>query len=248
VKRTALPFAVGAALTITGSALAHGGLSSAKAERSLEILLGEDAIRIGYRIGYSGALAAEQRRLADRNGDFEVGATEGTTELDARTAALLNALTVCTGPTLERLDCRKLRGTEVERVAADGWVPGPSPHLHLEWTLELPESTKSAGALRIEDAYDVAGVEISDVRIDAGPGLALTRAGDGSASGTSGVSRQFAWPEARRAPGPRVTVVEWATPPQSAALIIGLSLVAVLALFLAIWLLRRPARSASQPL
>jgi hypothetical protein len=247
VKRAALPFAVSAALAVTGSALAHGGVPNAKAERSLDVVLREDGIRIAYRIGYGERLAAEQRRLADRNADFEVAVTEGTTELDARTAALLHGLNVCTGPTLERVECRKLQGTDVERVAAEGWVPGPSPHLHFEWTLKLPESTKSVGALRIEDAYEVAGVQVSDVRIDAAPGLALTRAGDGSAE-TKAVSRQFAWSEARRAPGPRVTIVEWQTPPQSAALIAGASLVAVLGLILAIWLLRRPARRRDQPL
>lgn len=198
------------ALLFAPDTAAHLRFPKVKAERWIELRVSEDPIRIGYRVGFGATLAAEQRRAADRDGDFEVSAAEGNAALDARSSEVLSALSVCTGRTLNDVGCRKLERREIERVEAEGWVPGPSGHLHFTWTFRLRERAKDIGALRFEDAYEVPNVEITDVEILPPRHAALTLAGEEGR--TTGVSSRFTWIEARRQPGPRVVIASWPPP------------------------------------
>jgi len=195
------------------SAPAHLRFPTVKAERFIELRLVERPIRIGYRVGFGASLASEQRRLADRDSDFSVSASEGNAALDARTEALLQKLRVCTGRSLEELRCRSLERRDIERVEAEGWTPEPPGHLHFAWTFRLAETAPEIGALRVEDAYEVDGVEITDVQIQPPGHTPLLRAGD--ALLPAGVAERFSWVEARREPGPRGIVATWAPPPKT---------------------------------
>ncbi len=226
-----------AALLVGAPATAHLRFPKLKGERSIEIALNEDPIRIRYRIGLGASLADAERGHADRDDQFGVSAAEGNAALDEHTDALLGALTVCTGRTLDAVACRKLRRRDVERVEAQGWVPGPARHLHFAWTLRLRERAGDIGALRLEDDYQPPGLEITDVSIVPPRGVELTRAGDG-ALGSTGVTAAFSWIEARRSPGPRVIVAAWPPPPADRRALLLLALAAAGAL-LAIVLLRR---------
>lgn len=231
------------ALSVAAVVPAHLRFPTVKAERWIELRLGEEPIRIGYRIGFGARLAGEQRRAADRDGDFEVSASEGNAALDARTKDLLRALTVCTGRSLREVVCRKLELREVERVEAEGWKPGPNEHLHFAWTLKLRDRARDVGAIRVEDAYEVEGVEVSDVAIDPPAHTSLELAGEGGRA--KGVASRFSWLEARRPPGPRVVVAQWAAPPRSSRAGLGVALGVAAALVLG-WLgLSRRRRSAT---
>lgn len=234
------------ALSVTRAGDSHLRFPTVKAERWIELRLGEDPIRIGYRVGFGAALATELRRAADRDGDFQVSAAEGNAALDARSSALLAALSICTGRSLETVRCRRLAPRDIERVEAEGWTPGPSGHLHFAWTLRLTERASAIGALRLEDGYDVPGVEMTDVSIDRPAHVPLGRAGDGGRA--AGVAERFNWVERLREPGPRVVVAEWAPPARSRAA--GAAALVALAVALGLgtaWLLRRrggpPARN-----
>ena len=168
--RGALRRAAAGGLCMTAVAVAPPGdahlrFPAVKAERWIELRLAEEPIRIGYRIGFGAALAAEVRKRADRDGDFEISAAEGNAALDARSAELLASLSVCTGAVLEEVSCRRLSLRDIERVEAEGWAPEDSGHLHFSWTLRLGERATEIGALRFEDDYSVSGVEISDGQI-----------------------------------------------------------------------------------
>ena len=218
---------------------AHLRFPAVKAERWLELRLAEEPIRIGYRIGFGAALAAEVRKRADRDGDFEISAAEGNAALDARSAELLASLSVCTGAVLEEVSCRRLSLRDIERVEAEGWAPEDSGHLHFSWTIRLGERATEIGALRFEDDYSVSGVEISDVQIDRPAHTPLLRAGD--AGRAEGVAASFNWIERLREPGPRVVIAAWA-PPRARPF--GVLLVLVLALLatFAAWTARRRSR------
>ena len=228
-----------AALLSTGAPRAHLRFPTVKAERWIELRLGEEPIRVGYRLGFGATLATELRKAADRDGDFQVSAAECNAALDARTAALLAALSVCTGRTLDDLRCRRLTTRDIERVESEGWAPGQSGHLHFIWTFRLAERANEIGAFRLEDAYDVPGIEISDVQIDRPLHTPLARAGDGALS--AGVTERFNWIERQREPGPRVVVAAWAPPLRrfSSGLMAAAALVLAAA---AAWLLSRRSR------
>ncbi len=196
-------------------ASAHLRFPAMKAERFVELRLGEEPIRVGYRVGLGVTRAAAERTLADTDHDGSVSASEGNTALDRHTDELLAALEVCTGPNLEKLSCKKLDRRSVERVAAEGWLPDESGHLHFIWTLRLSEAARQIGAIRVADSYDSFGgvVEMTDVEIQAPSHTPLTLAGEGGRS--AGLATHFVWLEARRAPGPRVIVAAWAPPSTS---------------------------------
>jgi hypothetical protein len=196
-----------ALLLATASSFAHLRFPAVRAERWLELRLGEDPIRIGYRLGFGAALAKEQRKAADRDGDGEVSAAEGNAALDAKTLELLGGLRVCTGDSLEQLDCQQLRQPDVELVEAEGWIPGPTGHLHFAWTLRLRTGARKLGAIRIEDGWETPGVEITEVSIQSPPERPLTRAGEGDSP--DGTRLEFTWIEARRGSGPRVVAASW---------------------------------------
>ncbi len=214
-----------------------------QAERWLELRLGEQPIRIGYRVGFGAQLATEVRKAADRDGDLQISAAEGNAALDARSAELVRSLSVCVGRTLETVRCRPLAARDIERVEAEGWVPGQSGHLHFSWTFRLDQLATEVGAVRVEDHYEVPGVEITDVLIEPPTHTRLSRAGDGRR--TEGVAQSFNWIERLRAPGPRTVVAAWA-PPRSrslASLVVGALLVLVP---VGAWLVHRGRRRPSR--
>ncbi len=125
--------------------------------------LDEKPIRIEYRVGRGIELSTPIRRAADTNGDFDVSTAEGNAALDARSRVLLAHLRVCTGRTLKQLHCGHLGQQDIERVEADGWVPGATGHLVFSWVLKLHQSVDQIGAVRLEDSYAAPGIEITDV-------------------------------------------------------------------------------------
>jgi hypothetical protein len=213
-------------------------LPTVKAERTVEIRLDEEPIRIAYRISFGATLAAEERKAADRDADSAISASEGNSRLDQRTDELLAALEICTGTTLETLVCKKLGRREVERVEAEGWEPDASGHLHLSWTLALPQRAKEIGAIRVDDAWEVPGVEVSDVAILPPKHAVLELAGEAGRS--SGVASHISWIEQRRQPGVRSVVAVWPAPRPSSRRKIAL-IVAIAALLAAggFWASRR---------
>ncbi len=206
-----------------------------KAERSIEIRLDESPIQVGYRLGLGAKAADDARLAADTDRDGVVGAAEANAAFDARTTALLSHLSVCTGPTLAKADCRRLERRSVVHREAVGWVPGPARHLHFTWSLDVGESTDSIGAVRIEDTFEETKVDITEVEIRVPPALRLESAG---ADGRDEMSPSFTWIEARRPPGPRIVHAVWPEPARSTwLLVVGLGGVAAVALGL--WLRRR---------
>lgn len=189
---------------------AHLRFPKVKGERLIELRLAEDPIRLGYRVGFGDSLAAQIRSRADRDGDTQVSAAEGNAALDARSAEVLAALVICTGRTPDTTTCRHFSARDIERVEAEGWVPSQSGHLHFAWTLRLKERANEIGAIRLEDAYEVPGIELTDVEISAPPHTPLLRAGDGAVA--SGVAQRFTWIERVREPGPRIVVASYAPP------------------------------------
>lgn len=199
--------------------------------------LDEKPIRIEYRVGRGIELSTPIRRAADTNGDFDVSTAEGNAALDARSRVLLAHLRVCTGRTLKQLHCGHLGQQDIERVEADGWVPGATGHLVFSWVLKLHQSVDQIGAVRLEDSYAAPGIEITNVRIRPPPGKKLLRAGDGR---TTGVHTQFGWTASNRPSGPRIVVAEWPPPSRKAQRVVLLGLVALLAWGLwAVWRRRR---------
>jgi hypothetical protein len=237
-RAVALSFVLGS-LFVAGAALPHLRFPTVRAERFIELRLAEEPVRVAYRVGFGASLADEVRKAADVDGDFQVSVAEGNAALDARTQAFLSAIRICTGRTLEDLVCRRPSLSDVERVEAEGWEPGPTRHLHFSWTLRVRENAADIGALSVEDAYEVAGVEVSDVQIERPSHGPLVRAGDGALG--SGVTERFNWVERLRAPGPRVVVAAWA-PPRRRAGFIAASLV-LAAVALGAWLLARRSRN-----
>ncbi|MEB2313246.1 MAG: hypothetical protein OZ921_12495 [Sorangiineae bacterium] len=220
-----------AILAITSATAAHLAFPDVRGERLVELRLDRDPVQLEYRLGFGPEAAAEARRAADADGDLRVSAAEGARALDARTARLLATLTICAGASLEELACRKLALTDVARVAAEGWEPGPPGDLHLAWTLELGVSPGQVGALRVSDASHEPDVELTEVSFQPPEGRALDLAGE---LGTRAVARRLTWIEASRAPGPRVVVVARPLAPSRAPWILsGLAVAAALATLLA---------------
>ena len=155
-------------------------------------------------------MAGAERQRADRDGDHQVSAAEGNAALDARSGDLIRALQICTGSSLTELTCRALEQREIESVEADGWTPSLDGHLNFTWTFALRERAPELGAVRLQDAYEVPGVEITEVQIRPPVHAALTLAGEGDRA--RGVTERFTWLEARRAPGPRSIVATWLAP------------------------------------
>jgi hypothetical protein len=230
-----------AVLLTCGIAAAHLRFPTVTAERWLELDLASEPMRLGYRLGFGAERAATERRHADTDGDAEVSAAEGNAALDAHTAALLERVRVCIGPSLSQVECKKLERRDVERVEAEGWAPGPDGHLHLIWRLSLGASARDVGAVRIEDDYQVAGVEMTDVQVQAPPHSALLRVGDGAQPEPA--SSQFTWLEARRPAGPRVVVATWKPPRQS---LLGWLVLVAVVVAAALILLRRRAPAPRQ--
>lgn len=243
LRRAAAGGLFAAAASVAAPAHAHLRFPEVTAERWIELRLAEDPIRIGYRIGFGALLAADVRKAADRNGDFEISAAEGNAALDARSAELLASLSVCTGVELEKVTCRRLSPRDIERVEAEGWVPEESGHLHFSWTFRLAERATQIGAIRVEDDYAVSGVEISDVQIGRPLHAALSRAGDAQRAG--GVSETFNWVERLREPGPRVVVAAWAPPRARPLGSLLIAAVVVLATLVA-WTTHRRGRRAGR--
>jgi hypothetical protein len=195
---------------VSAPALAHLRFPALKAERVVELRLDEAPIRLHYAIAFGPELANTERRNADADRDLVVSAAEGSAALDARSASLLRALRVCKGDRLDALECSELSPRQVELVAAEGWNAAPASDLHFDWTFNLAESAESIGALRIEDAFEIPGVEITEARIEPPRARALQVAGEGSAP--QGVTRRLSWIEARRGSGARILSAAWPLP------------------------------------
>ena len=196
-------------VAVAPAAVAHLRYPKLQAERWIELRLDDDPIRVGYRVGFGAKLAGELREEADANGDGEVSAAEANAAFDARTKVLLKKVRICLGDTLEAMDCRELTEEDIESREAQGWVPGPKGHLHFAWKLLPRARAADIGAIRLEDSYDVPGVDISDVSIEAPKHAPLVSAGSDE---RDGVSSKFTWLEARRAPGPRIVHATWQPP------------------------------------
>lgn len=207
--RPGLRAAVGVCL-VTAAAGAHLKFPALQAERWIELRLDQEPIRVTYRIGLGPKLADVERQRADRDGDHQVSAAEGNAALDARSDELVRQLRVCSGPSLSASSCRVIERREIETVEVDGWSPSPSRHLHFTWTLMLRERARELGAIRLEDSYEVPGVEITEVEIRPPAHAALSLAGEGGRA--QGVTERFTWIEARRAPGPRSIIAAWPAP------------------------------------
>lgn len=233
MKRAALGVAV---IVASGAASAHMRFPAVRAERWIDLRLDESPIRIGYRIGLGAELAKSERKAADRDGDGEVSAAEGNAALDRKTQELSSHVRICTGRAEADIACRQLERRDVEQVEVDGWVPDAAGHLHFSWTLRLSEDAGALGAIRLEDGWDVAGVEVTDVRIVAPRHAALVRAGEGQSP--AGVASAFTWIEARRGGGPRVVAAAWPPKPRSRGVLIGLAL-ASLAIGVFVWVRSR---------
>jgi hypothetical protein len=218
--------AAAALLLIAASSQAHLKFPELRAERWIELELDQDPIQLGYRLGFGAELAKQERKRADRDGDGEVSAAEGNAALDLKTAELLERLRVCTGDSPAELDCVALGLTAVELVEAEGWIPGPTGHLHFAWTLRLRSGARRLGAIRIEDDWQIPGVEITDVRIAPPAAISLTSAGEGDSP--EGVRTQFTWIEARRGLGPRVVSASWPKQDDTAATRVAAALFMVL--------------------
>jgi hypothetical protein len=202
--------ALAAVLVVSAPALAHLRFPALKAERALELRLDEAPIRLRYALAFGPERANAERLKADIDRDLVVSAAEGSAALDARSAELLRTLRVCKGDRLDALECSELSARQIELVAAEGWNAGPAGDLHFGWTFNLGESVESIGALRVEDAFELPGVEITEVRIEPPRGRALAAAGEGSAP--QGVTRRLSWIEARRGSGPRILSAVWPPP------------------------------------
>lgn len=202
--------ALAAVLVLSAPALAHLRFPAFKAERALELRLDEAPIRLRYALAFGPELASAERVKADADRDLVVSAAEGSAALDARTAELLRALRFCQGDGLDALECSELSPRQIELVAAEGWNAGPGADLHFDWTFNLGESVESIGAVRVEDASGLPGVEITEARIEPPRGRALRAAGEGSIP--AGVTRRLSWIEARRGSGPRVLAAAWPPP------------------------------------
>ena len=228
-----------AVLLASFSAQAHLKFPAVRAERSIELRLAEEPIRIGYRVGFGAELAKKARKAADSDGDGTVSVVEGNRALDERSAALLENLEICTGRSLPTLECRHLGRREIERVEAEGWVPGAQEHLHFAWTLRLHTDAGAIGAIRLKDGWKVEGVEITDVRIDAPSHAELTRAGAGESP--EHVATEFTWIDSRER-DLRVVSATW--PPPRSRSWIGVSVALALggAGAFALWVARRRAQ------
>lgn len=221
-------------MALASAATAHLVFPDVRGERIVEVYLDRDPVLVDYRVSLGLDAAVPVRRAADTNGDFDISAAEGNAALDARTRALLAQLQFCTGRTLDDVTCRHPAPGDVERMGAQGWVPGPAGDIHFLWTFALHVSARSIGAIRIVDASREPGVEITEARITPPPGVKLLVAGDGHASG---VARRFTWIEAKRPPGPRVIEAAWPPPRRAHWLLLGAILVAGL-----LWALARRLR------
>jgi hypothetical protein len=189
---------------------AHLKFPEFTAERAVELHLEERPIRIDYRLSFGPALAADERRKADRDRDGRLSSIEEKERLDQRTRELGAGLRVCLGRSLDELECRPLAPSQIERIEASGWRAEGPGDFHVAWTLRLDRSAADIGALRFEDAFEVEGVAITDVRITPPEGRPLLLAAD--ARSPSGVAKEFTWIEKTRPPGPRVVLVAWAPP------------------------------------
>ena len=169
-----------------------------------------------------------------------IGPSEANDALDARSLELLASLRVCSGDSLDErnLECKKLERQDIELLEADGWSPSTDAHLHFTWTFKLGFSVDQVSALRLEDRDPTPGVVTSEVVIAAPPTQPLIVAGDGAHSG--GLTRDFNWIEAGRAPGPRVVVARWQTSkgPRWAA-VVGVTVMVAFALVIARYWVRR---------
>jgi len=208
--RAAARRALAAVLVASTPALAHLRFPAFKAERALELRLDEAPIRLRYALAFGPELANAERRKADADGDLAVSAAEGSAALDTRSGELLRTLRICKGDRLEALECSELSARQIELVAAEGWNAGSAADLHFSWTFNLGESGENIGAIRIEDAFEPAGIEITEARIEPPKARALLAAGEGGAP--QGVTRRLSWIEARRGGGPRVLSAAWPAP------------------------------------
>lgn len=200
-----------------------------------------------YRLGFGVERADAERKLADRDGDFQVSTLEANDRLDRRTAELVASMSVCSGRTREALSCRPLKPSEVVRVEAEGWSPGPTGHLHITWRLELADRPARIGAFELQDGYSVDGVDVTDVTIAPPAGATPLAAGD--PAGTLGTpTLRWTWVEANRPAGPRRVLVTW--PPPSKPLdraLLGVAALAIAGLLFGLWLRRRPPALPSSP-
>jgi hypothetical protein len=241
-RATPARFAVRGFAAIISFALATGAhlqLPTVRGERTVDLALNEDPIRLRYRLGLGAELAAKERQSADRDGDGRVSAVEGTAALDARTEALLDAIRVCAGLDLAHLSCTTLARRDVEALEVEGWTPDPTGHLLFAWTLTLRQRASEIGALRLEDSYEVPGIELSEFRFARPAHGSLTLAGE--ADHASGVAASVTFVEARREPGPRVVVAQWQPPaPRPLGIVAAIAaLAATCALVVTLWTRRR---------
>lgn len=200
-----------------------------------------------YRLGFGVDRANTERKLADRDGDFQVSTLEANARLDRRTAELVAATSVCVGRTRDALSCRPLKPSEVVRVEAEGWSPGPTGHLHITWRLELTERPARLGAFELQDGYSVEGVDVTDVTITPPAGVTPLAAGD-PAGKLGAATLRWTWVEANRPAGPRRVLVTW-PPPREALdrLLLGVAALAIAGLLFGLWLRRRPPTLPSSP-
>lgn len=224
---------VAAALALASSDVgAHLRFPKLQGERRIVLDLSGPSAVLQYRTGFGTARADAERKRADRDGDIVVGALESNAAMDEKTAALLRSVSICSGSDRDTLSCKRLDKRDILRMESEGWVPGPTRHLHVTWTFDLRIAPASVGALVVEDDYQVAGLEITDVSIKAPGHAPLTEAGDADKPG--GVTTEFTWIESARAKGPRRIVAVWPGPPASnrVGLFIGIAAAAVVA---ALW-------------
>jgi hypothetical protein len=231
MRRSGAIFAAAAILASSGVA-AHLRFPKSKGERTVVLDLSGASAQLQYRIGFGTAMADAERKRADRDGDVVVGALESNAAMDEKTAALLRSVSICTGNQRDALTCRRLDKRDMMRMESEGWVPGPTRHLHITWTFDLRVAPTSIGAVIVEDDAQVPGLEITDVTIKAPIHAALTEAGDADKPG--GITTQFTWIESARARGPRRIVAVWPVAPASSrvGLFVGIAAAAIAA---ALW-------------
>ncbi len=226
---------------LTGDVEAHLKFPKLKGERRLVLDLSGSSAELQYRVGFGVSLADAERKAADKDGDFLVGVLEANAAMDAKTASLAPKLRVCTGVEPGQLACRSLETRDVSRMESEGWVPGPTRHLHVTWTFDLRVAPESIGAIVVEDDYQVPGLEITDVAIEAPPHAKLIEAGDADRAG--GVSTEFTWIESARPKGPRRVVAVWPGPPATGRLGLVLGVAAAI-LAAVLWFWPRKKRAA----
>ncbi len=195
-----------------------------RGERRIELRLDESPMALVYRVGFGAEVASQIRRRADSNGDGAVSAAEGNAFLDGWTRALQTELELCAGVEPSDTACSRPAASAIASAVAEGWTPAGPGHLHFEWKVRWDATALEVGAVRVKEAWEPGGIQITDVSIAAPLHSALRSAG---VDDHAGVSTELTFIESRRAPGPRVLHAAWGPPASSwwqrAALVLGIA-------------------------